>query len=60
MYLIRYKIYGTPKVSIVIPNKDHADDLRTCLESIYCLSAYENFEVIIVENNSVKKETFDF
>ena len=34
-------------VSIVIPNKDHIDDLDRCLKSIYEKSTYQNFEVIL-------------
>lgn len=60
MYRIRYKIEGNPLVSIVIPNQDHVEDLSICLESIYCMSTYTNFEVIIVENNSKDKRTFEF
>ena len=46
-------------VSIIIPNKDHIDDLKTCLKSIERCT-YQNYEIIIVENNSVEKETFQF
>ena len=35
-----------PLVSILIPNKDHTDDLEKCLHSIYAKTTYENFEVI--------------
>jgi len=59
MYHTIYETTGDPLVSVVIPNKDHAGDLRTCLHSLYCKNTYRNFEVIIVENNSEKKETFE-
>ena len=52
------KVKGTPLVSIIIPNKDHVTDLDRCLTSIYEKSTYKNFEIIIMENNSVEKETF--
>ena len=48
-----------PLISIVIPNKDCSDYLRACLSSIYEKSTYHNFEVVIVENNSVQQETFE-
>ncbi len=60
MYRVRYKITGNPKISIIIPNHDHPDDLRTCLESIYSLSTYSNFEIIIVENGSKERELFSY
>ena len=52
IFRIRYQILGNPKISIVIPNKDHAEDLRRCVMSILEKSTYNNYEIIIVENNS--------
>ncbi len=59
IYRIRYRITGEPLVSIVIANKDHADDLKRCVNSIISKSTYSNYEVIIVENNSTSEEIFD-
>ncbi|MCM1111650.1 MAG: glycosyltransferase family 2 protein [Muribaculum sp.] len=60
IFRIRYEINGTPKVSIVIANKDHAEDLRRCVNSIREKSTYDNYEIIIVENNSETQEIFDY
>lgn len=60
MYRIRYKVQNNPLISIIIPNQDHLEDLRTCLESIYTLSTYHNFEIVIVENNSKTQEIFSY
>lgn len=49
-----------PKVGIVIPNKDCIDLLKRCLDSIYEKSSYENYEIVIVENNSEQETTFSF
>ena len=46
-----------PLISIIIPNKDHIDDLKRCIDSIEAKSTYTNYEYIIVENNSEEKET---
>lgn len=59
-YKIQYDITGKPLVSIIIPNKDHVDDLEKCLASVYEKSTYKNFEVIVVENNSTEEETFNY
>ena len=59
-YKIQYDIVGEPLVSIVIPNKDHTDDLEKCLASVYRKSTYRNFEVIVVENNSTEEKTFEY
>ncbi len=56
IFRIQYEIQGSPKISIVIPNRDHANELSECVESILKLSSYYNYEIIIVENNSVTKE----
>lgn len=60
IFRIRYEINGNPKVSIVIPNKDHKDDLKRCIDSIREKSTYDNYEIIIVENNSVSDEIFSY
>lgn len=56
IFRIRYEIIGTPKVSVVIANKDHAEDLRRCVSSIREKSTYDNYEIIVVENNSTTEE----
>lgn len=60
IFKIRYQIKGSPKISIVIANKDHKEDLKRCITSILEKSTYENYEIIVVENNSVRQETFDY
>ena len=47
-------------MSIIIPNKDHRDDLARCLNSITEKEEYENYEIIIVENNSEQPDIFDY
>lgn len=58
-YDIRYKLTGKPLVSVIIPNKDHLDDLTRCLESMKNVNNYHNVEYIVVENNSVLEDTFE-
>lgn len=58
-YRVKYHMNGNPKVSIIIPNKDHTDDLDICIKSIY-EQDYPNFEVIVVENNSTSEKTFKY
>lgn len=59
-YRSHIKVQGNPMVSIIIPNKDHTDDLELCLFSMSRKSTYRNYEVLIVENNSEKEETFEY
>lgn len=58
-YRVKYKVKGSPLVSIIIPNKDEVESLDKCLQSIE-KSTYKNYEIIVVENNSVKDETFAY
>ena len=56
IFRIRYALTARPKISIIIANKDHVEDLSRCVESIINTSTYENYEIIIVENNSTTPE----
>ncbi len=56
IFRIRYALTAHPLVSILIPNRDHADDLRRCVESITDRSSYDNYEIIVIENNSTTEE----
>lgn len=60
MYKINYEILKESLVSIIIPNKDHIDDLEKCLKSIKDKTTYKNYEIIIVENNSEEESTFQY
>lgn len=60
IFEIKYEIKHEDKISILIPNKDHVGDLRRCIDSIKERSTYENYEIIVIENNSAEKETFDY
>ncbi len=58
-YKVVYNCKDSPLISIIIPNKDHTKDLGKCVESIISKSSYNNFEIIIIENRSVEKDTFE-
>ena len=47
-----------PLVSVLIPNKDHAQDLEKCIESLQKVNSWQNLEILILENNSEDPETF--
>jgi GT2 family glycosyltransferase len=57
-YKTDYTITKPGRVSILIPSCDHSSDLRTCVESIYRRSTYEDLEIIVIENNSREPATF--
>ncbi len=51
-YRTIYEWTDSPLLSIIIPNMNHLEDLRECIDSIVGRSSYANIEFIIVENNS--------
>jgi len=59
-YKIKYEIKIHPLVSIIIPNFDHKEDLQRCVESIIEKTTYDNYEIVIIENNSTEQKTFDY
>ena len=59
-YRVKYPVTGSPMVSILIPNKDQLQTLKKCLKSIWEKTEYTNYEILIIENNSTEKETFEF
>ena len=60
IFEIKYEICSEDKISILIPNKDHIDDLRRCIDSIRERTTYDNYEIIVIENNSEQQETFAY
>jgi GT2 family glycosyltransferase len=52
MYRIRYRLQGTPLVSIIIPTRDAWLLLRQCLDSLEAKTDYAAYEVIILDNES--------
>lgn len=57
IYRTEYHWKEKPMISVIIPNKDHVDDLKKCMQSLERKNSYENIEYIIVENNSVEEKT---
>lgn len=57
-YVTKFTLPETPLVSVLIPNKDHRDDLIRCIDSILTKASYTNLELLIIENNSTEPETF--
>ena len=59
-FRVKYPVQGSPLVSIIILNKDEKETLKTCIESIREKTEYDNYEIIIVENNSTTEEIFQY
>ncbi|MEO8459674.1 MAG: glycosyltransferase family 2 protein [Dokdonella sp.] len=56
-YRVRRQIIGEPLVSILIPFRDCAELLKTCVESIVAKTRYRSFEIIGIDNGSRETAT---
>ncbi|WP_172635889.1 glycosyltransferase [Desulfitobacterium dichloroeliminans] len=56
-YRAHYPVKGNPLISIIIPTRDMARLLGKCLETIFSKTRYPHYEVLIIDNGSVKSET---
>ena len=46
-----------PRVSLIIPTRNHVGLLRTCVESIFQHTRYPNFEILVIDNGSDEPDT---
>lgn len=53
IFRIKYSLMDTPKISIIIHNQDATTDIARCVESILHTTMYQDYEVIIIEHDSV-------
>ena len=60
MYRVEYSLKEKPLISIIIPNKNHIEDLRKCVNSILNKSTYPSYEIIIVDNDSDEMVVEDY
>ena len=56
-YRVHYPVQGRPMISIIIPTRDNNLYLDKCLASVFEKTMYEPFEVVILDNGSLKSET---
>lgn len=60
IFRLKYALKKFPKISIIIPNKNHLNDIKKCIESILMYTTYPNYEIIVIDNGSNKKEVFEY
>lgn len=51
-YCVRYIVREHKRVSIIVPTRDHGDDVDRCLRSVFSHTDYPDFEVILLDNGS--------
>ena len=59
-YDVRWKFPETPLVSLIIPFRDRVEMTRKCLDMVLGNTGYPNFNVVLVDNQSVTQEAADF
>ncbi len=59
-FKIVYPLEGTPRVSIIIPNRDKLEFLQPCIDTLFAKTRYDNFEVVIVDNQSRDPDTLEY
>lgn len=57
LFRVHYEIKNQEKVSIIIPTKDKLLLLEKCISSILEKTTYNNYEILIVDNNSIEEKT---
>jgi O-antigen biosynthesis protein len=56
-YRVDYCLEEKPLVSIMIPTRDKPEVLKRAIDSILLHSSYENYEILVVDNQSREPET---
>jgi GT2 family glycosyltransferase len=59
-YRIKRDIIGNPLVTIIIPTKDQYEKLVSCVNSIRSITNYNNYELVIVNNDSTDPMTVEY
>ena len=61
VYDARYNLLeNEPRVSIIIPLKDQWKLTDSCVKSIINKSSYQNYEILLLNNNSEEKKTMEW
>lgn len=60
VYDVRYPMEQKPKVSVIIPTKDHVDLLKQLVDSILEITNYPDYELVILNNNSEQDESYRY
>ncbi|GEM_PF-1830671 len=60
VHRVRFKLPGRPKVSVVIPTRNGRDLLERCVNSILERSTYDNYELVVVDNQSDDPATLEY
>ncbi len=57
---VKREIKGNPLISIIIPFRDQVEVLKTCLDSLFAKTTWQNYEILLVNNASELLETREY
>lgn len=55
---VKYSVSDEPLVSIIVPFKDKPDLLSRLAETLTSITRYQNYELLLISNNSIQDQTF--
>lgn len=59
-YRVKYNTNSCPEICILIHNKDDIKILKRCINSIYRLSSYKNYSIVVIDTGSVESDTWRY
>lgn len=59
-FRVKRKLVSKPLVSVLIPTRNMLEDLKKTIDSVLHNNSYDNYEILILDNNSDEKETLDY
>lgn len=60
IHRVIYPLSEEPLVSVIIPTKDGIDILSQCIDGLFNKTDYNNFELILINNQSTDPETYAY
>jgi GT2 family glycosyltransferase len=52
IFTVRYELPRPGLVSVVIPTRDHGEDVERCLAALFGCTTYANIEVVMIDNGT--------
>jgi GT2 family glycosyltransferase len=49
-----------PSIDIIIPTRDRIDLVRRCIDAIEQKTTYENYDIILLDNDSIEQTSLDY
>jgi GT2 family glycosyltransferase len=49
-----------PSIDIIIPTRDRIDLVRRCIDAIEQKSTYQNYDIILLDNDSIEEASLDY